>query len=124
MDYILQLKMAVIDLSTLDRDSLHIHVSIIAFLIACFVLRRKASSILPWLAVLALAIFGEYVDALNILKPEENFYASWDRMWHFHGKDIINTMIAPTILGLTARYTRLLEKPVKLPKKHASENIA
>lgn len=124
MEHIVQFKIAVVELSTLDRDSLHIHVSIIAYLLACFVLRRKAASWLPWLAVFALALFGEYIDARNILKTNEAFYTNWEKMWAFHGKDIINTMIAPTILLLTARYTRIFQKPIKQAKKSAADVTA
>lgn len=97
------------ELSSLDRDSLHIHVSILAYLLACIVLRAKAYSLRPWFAVLALALFGEYVDGQGLVSYTD--YPDQSTIWKFHGKDIINTMIAPTILLFGARFTRVFEKP-------------
>lgn len=100
-----------VEFSALDRDSLHIYVSILAFLFACFVFRTKANSWRPWFAVLALAVFGEYVDGQSLFEMGVKNYPSQETLWRFHGKDMINTMIAPTILVLAARYTGLFEKP-------------
>lgn len=113
------------EFSTLDRDSLHIHVSVLAYLLACFVLRAKAFDLRPWFAVLALAVFGEYVDAQKLLSWGVENYPDEATLWKFHGKDMINTMIAPTILWLAARFTRVFEKrvtPEKMPVDDAENS--
>ncbi|MEO9462871.1 MAG: hypothetical protein ABJL28_02045 [Marinomonas sp.] len=111
-DLIHTTKVSFVEFSTLDRDSLHIHVSVLAYLLACFVLRAKAYDLRPWFAVIALAVFGEYVDGQSVLKNGYPDYPNQATLWHFHGKDMINTMIAPTILWLAARFTRVFEKRV------------
>ncbi len=108
--------------SSLDRDSLHIHVSILAYLLACLVLRAKAYNLLPWLAVFALAAFGEYVDGRGLRNIAN--YPDQVTLWQFHGKDMINTMIAPTILLLAARFTQVFEKPDIRTKVPPEETVA
>jgi hypothetical protein len=99
------------EVSHLDRDSLHIHVSLVAYMLVCLVLRTKASTIWPWLAVLCLAFAGEYLDGQKLLETEFENYPDQATLWRFHGKDMINTMIAPTLLFLAARFTKIFEKP-------------
>ncbi len=108
-DLIHTTKVSLVELSSLDRDSLHIHVSVLAYLLACFILRAKAYNLRPWFAVFALALFGEYVDGKGLLHFPD--YPDQTTLWRFHGKDMINTMIAPTILLLAARFTRVFQKP-------------
>ena len=99
------------EVSHLDRDSLHIHVSVLAYLLVCLVLRTKASTIWPWFGVLCLAFAGEYLDGQGLLERGVQDYPSEETLWRFHGKDMINTMIAPTLLFLAARFTKIFEKP-------------
>ena len=109
MEFIQQLKVAAVELTSLDRDSLHVHVSVAAFLLASLLLRQKARTIWPWLAVLVLALIGEYIDGQSLLAMEFSNYPDQETLWRFHGKDLINTMIAPTALMLAARFTGIFD---------------
>lgn len=109
MESFYQLKIWAVDLTQLDRDSLHVHVSIAAYLIACVIFRQKTSSVWPWLAVLLLALLGEYLDGQRLIGSGVVNYPSQGSVWEYHGKDMINTMIAPTMLLFAARFTRMFE---------------
>lgn len=109
MEFFYQLKIWAIDLTQLDRDSLHVHVSVAAYLIACLILRQKTSSVWPWLAVLFLALLGEYLDGQRLIALGVANYPNQGSVWEYHGSDMINTMIAPTMLLFAARFTQMFE---------------
>ncbi|MEP5349081.1 MAG: hypothetical protein ABJQ07_05480 [Erythrobacter sp.] len=119
MELIHQIKVMAVELTSLDRDSLHVYVAIGAFFLACVFLRRKASSWLPWFAVLALALLGEYLDARHLMHMGLRDYPSAALLWEYHAKDFFNTMIAPTVIVLVARHTSLFDRP---PQKPADES--
>ncbi|MFS0738133.1 hypothetical protein ABC347_13880 [Sphingomonas sp. 1P06PA] len=85
----------------LAQDALHVHAGILVLLAAALVLRRPVSSPWPWLVVLLIELANEAIDLSN--------YAPGSRSIGEGGtvRDIWNTMLAPTVLWLAARYTRV-----------------
>lgn len=89
----------------LSKDALHVHLGLLIMLLAMIILRKSPASLVPWLCVLALELTNEVLDLLP---------------WHrgqlelsFLGglKDIVNTMLWPTIILVLARYTKVLRRP-------------
>jgi hypothetical protein len=86
----------------LSRDALHVHLGLGIMLLAMVILRKSPASLVPWLCVLGLELVNEALDLLP---------------WH-HGrtgllgglKDILNTMLWPTVILLLARYTDVLRR--------------
>ncbi len=99
-----QTKLFLMHTTGLEKDALHIYVSLIVFLGTCLLFKWKPSSWKPWLAVLAAAVAGEMWD----------LHDTWTyngRLWLMESwKDLWNTLMVPTILMLTARYTRIFRK--------------
>lgn len=88
------------DLSTwlgLSKDALHIHFGLVVFVGLVLFLRRSPSSPLPWLVLLGIELANELMDIFH-------WHAG---AWSFEpgdsGKDLINTMLWPTVLLVTAR---------------------
>lgn len=126
MELFYQFKIWAVDFTQLDRDSLHVHVSLAAYVVACLILRRKAWSVWPWFAVLLLALLGEYLDGQRLLESGVAGYPNRETLWAIHGKDMINTMVAPTILLFAARFTRIFDKkePFATPFEESASNDA
>jgi hypothetical protein len=99
------LKLALVDLSGLSKDALHIYVGLAVFLLVAIALRKPLRSPVPWLAVLLLAVLGESLDS----RDDISHYGAWRVLVSVH--DIANTLFWPTVLLLLARYTRVLEVP-------------
>lgn len=85
----------------ITKDALHIHIGLAIFFGLVLLLRRSPSSWLPWLGLLAFELVNELMD-----------------IFHWHGgafsfeigdaaKDLVNTMIWPTVALVTFR---VLEK--------------
>jgi hypothetical protein len=88
----------------ISKDALHVHLGLFLFVAAVLVLRRSPGSLLPWLLVLALEFANEVVDTLH-----------WhEGAWSFDlaesAKDLINTMLWPTLLALLARFSATWRK--------------
>ena len=89
----------------LDMDALHVHAGVLLQLLAALLLRRSLASPWPWLVVFAGALANEAYDL---------HYETWPdpdraRQWAESAKDVVNTMLIPTVLLLLARYApRLL----------------
>lgn len=83
--------------SGLDMDSLHVHIGVLAQVAVAVLLRRRLSSLWPWLAVAAAVLANEVYDFHYDVWPtrEEQFLESV--------KDVWNTMLLPTVLMLLAR---------------------
>ena len=85
--------------SGLDRDALHVHVSLMLYIASMVLLRKSVRSVSPLLVVLAVEIANEAFDLR--------------RHWHQgpsgavaeSSKDLWNTMLWPTMLILSGRYT-------------------
>ncbi|MCW1431315.1 hypothetical protein [Novosphingobium sp. JCM 18896] len=99
-----QTKLFLVEHLDLAKDALHIYVALTVFLGTCLLLRWKAAQWKPWLAVLVVAVIGEAWD----LRDSLTYHTRID-LWG-NGKDLWNTMLAPTILMLAARHTRVFQR--------------
>lgn len=81
----------------MTKDALHIHIGLAIFFGLVIVLRKSPASLIPWLGLLAFELVNELMDVFH---------------WHGGGfslevgdslKDILNTMIWPTVALLTFR---------------------
>lgn len=98
------LKTDLVQVLGLSRDALHVHLGLLIMLLAMLVLRKSPASRVPWLCVLALELLNEVLDLLHWHGGELNLSALGGL------KDIINTMLWPTVILLLARYTRVLRR--------------
>ena len=98
-----QAKLFLVDTTALDKDALHIYVALIVFFGSCVIFRWKAWQWKPWLLVLLAATAGEALDLYGnaaydgAADPAESV------------KDFLNTLLAPTVLMLAARYSRIFD---------------
>lgn len=93
-----ELKQWLETMSGLDMDALHVHAGLLGQIGAALIFRKSLRSPLPWLAVL-VAILGNEVYDLH--------YEVWptrDAQIAESVKDVWNTMLAPTLLMLVARF--------------------
>ena len=91
------LKDLLVELAGVSKDALHVHIGLITFFAATFLLKRSAASPLPWLVVLGLELVNEAMD-LFVWRGEPGI-ARWDESL----RDLFNTMLWPTILMFAAR---------------------
>jgi len=92
------IKLAIIAVTGLSKDALHIYVGLAVFLATAVVLRKPLRSIVPWLAVVAVAVAGELLDMRDDVASLG--YWRWGASLH----DVLNTIFWPTVLFLLARF--------------------
>ncbi len=90
-------KLLVMGFTGLSRDALHIYVGLIVYLVAALLWRRSFRSVLPWLAVILVAMAGELLD----MRDDLNTVGHW--RWKASLHDIVNTSFWPGVLLLLAR---------------------
>jgi hypothetical protein len=109
------------DLATflgISKDALHIHIGLALFLGLVLLLRRSPPSPLPWLIVLGFELANELMDIFH-------WHAgAWSFELGDSGKDLISTMLWPTVILLFARLRLWTRGPVNGPeaKVHASNS--
>ena len=91
------LKLAIVELTGLSKDALHVYVGLAIFLAVAAISRKPLRSIVPWLAVLVVAIAGEVVDMIDDLSN----LGHW--RWDASLRDVLNTLFWPTVLWLLGR---------------------
>ena len=84
----------------LDMDALHVHAGLLLQLLAAWTFRRSLRSPIPWLIVLGAEMANEAYDLSIDAWPEAERLSQWGESV----KDLINTMIVPTLLLVLARY--------------------
>jgi len=94
-------KEAIRNHANLSQDALHIYAALLIFIAACLVFRWKPRDWKPWLLVFAVQCLNEYFDMRNSIADDGVIYV-WGNL-----KDMLNTMIAPTLLMLAARYSQM-----------------
>lgn len=99
-------KISVIEATGLDKDALHVYFGLTLFLLVRFAWRRRGGWLVAWLAVLAMACGGEWLD----LTAEYSRSAIQPDAAHWH--DIWNTMFWPTVLLMVGRW---LQPKAKVP---------
>lgn len=87
----------------LSPDAMHIHMSILIFVAWTLVLRTKYEDWRPWILTFLVECANE---AIDMSQPGGSPEANWDATRH----DLINTMIAPTIVLIGARISRRIKK--------------
>lgn len=87
----------------LSPDAMHMHVSVLIFVFWTLVLRTRYEDLRPWLLTLLVECANE---AIDMSQPGGSPEANWDATRH----DLINTMIAPTIILVGARMLRHISK--------------
>lgn len=95
-----QFKLALGNRLDLSADLLHVHGGIAVLCLAALVLRRSPLSVRPWLALLVFECGNEAGDLL--LEGMGSAEATLAAARH----DLINTMLAPTLLLLTGWWQR------------------
>ena len=105
------IKMTIIMTTGLSRDALHIYFGLAVFLLTAAVLRKPLRSYVPWLAVWAMALFGELLD----MRDDFGFYGYW--RWDAGVHDVLNTLFWPSVLMLLARHSLFFHVP---PHRHRS----
>jgi hypothetical protein len=93
-----QVKLFVEHASGISMDALHILVGFAIFLLAARLLKRSATSPLPWLATLFLEIGNEAHDLTIELWPDLGSQLGEG------AKDLVLTMALPTLVMLVARW--------------------
>lgn len=92
-----EFKLAIVSITGLTKDALHIHVGLAVFLAAALVCRKPLRSPVPWLIVLAVAVIAELLD----MRDDIVHLRPWQ--WTASAHDIANTMFWPSVLLLLAR---------------------
>ncbi len=94
------LKSALSDFLHLSKDALHVHFGIAAYLFFLVFFRRRPASAIPWLAVLVLELINEALDIAYALGHRGQLL----RVLLGTLKDVVNTMLWPTVLFLVLRW--------------------
>ncbi|MBU1306833.1 MAG: hypothetical protein KKF33_15105 [Alphaproteobacteria bacterium] len=92
------IKTGLAEMLGLSKDALHIHVGLAVFVVAAMVFRR--SLLLPWLVVFAFELANELIDISHWNHGAFAFEVG-DSL-----KDLINTMLWPTVAVIVLRYAR------------------
>jgi len=96
-----RIKLAIVELTGLSKDTLHVYVGLGVFLAVAAVSPRRLRSIVPLLAVAAVAVAGEIVD----LWHDRSSVGYW--RWEASLRDMLNTLFWPTVIWLLARFSIL-----------------
>ena len=91
------IKLAIVDLTGLSKDALHVYVGLAIFLGVAAISRKPLRSIVPWLAVVVVALAGEVVDMIDNLSTLGRW--RWDASLH----DVLNALFWPTVIWLLGR---------------------
>ena len=109
-------KFGLLESTGLAKDALHVYFGLALFLAVRLVWRRRGGWLLAWLAVLVMAVGGEWIDMrgealVGVLQPD-------NAHWH----DIWNTMFWPTVLALVGRWLQPAPPaPPPVPETSADE---
>jgi hypothetical protein len=97
------MKHEIVLFASLSKDALHIYVGMGVYLVTAALAQKGLRSAFALLAVLAVAIVGELLDARDDLR----IHGRWQVMASLH--DLVNTMFWPLALWLLARYSRVMK---------------
>ena len=92
-----EVKMFIEHASIITSDALHVVIGVGLWVLAAVVLRRRLTDWLPWLVVLAAAVFNETVDLWVEQWPDAAM------QYGESAKDILLTMLLPSLLMAAAR---------------------
>ena len=94
-----QIKVALSAAMAVSQDALHIFVGVGVQILLAALLRQRLSSLLPWLIVLALGLGNEWSDLHLEIWPDRAVQYGESL------KDMVVTMMLPTVLLLLARHS-------------------
>lgn len=97
------MKHEIVQFASLSKDALHIYVGMGVYLVTAALAQKGLRSVFALLAVLAVAMAGELLDARDDLRV----HGHWRVMASLH--DLVNTMFWPLALWLLARYSRVMK---------------
>ncbi|HXR52563.1 MAG TPA: hypothetical protein VN762_10520 [Steroidobacteraceae bacterium] len=97
------MKHEIVHVASLSKDALHIYVGIGVFLVCAAFSNKGLRSVFPIIAVAALAVLGEALDARDDLRK----LGHWRYLSSLH--DLLNTLFWPLALWLLARYSRVMK---------------
>lgn len=110
-------KLWLVTSADLSKDTLHVYLGMALFLLVRLVWRWRGGWFAAWLAVLAMACGGEWLD----MTAEASRSAIQPDAAHWH--DIWNTMFWPTILLLVGRWLQPRPKvPAETPAEASGED--
>ena len=101
-----QVKLALLDVTGLGKDALHVHIGLALFIATRLVWRRRGGWLAAWLVALTAALSGEWLDA----REEARIGLPMPDAAHWH--DIWNTMLWPTVLLFLGRWLEPRPGPV------------
>lgn len=104
MEWIPHLKDWLVDYLRLAKDALHIYVALGIYFGSCLAFGWKVRDWRPLACVLAAAIIGEMVD-LSINFERRGIFAI-----RGSAKDILNTLLVPTMILVLARYSSVFDR--------------
>jgi hypothetical protein len=97
------MKHDIVQFASLSKDALHMYVGMGVFLIGSALAQKGVRSAFALLAVVALAVLGELLDARDDFRK----HGHWRVMASLH--DFVNTVFWPLMLWLLARYSRVMK---------------
>jgi hypothetical protein len=97
-------KLALMEVTNLSKDALHIYVGMGVMLVVVIGFKRSLGDWRPLAAVALASVAGEVWDVIDTFSHGGT--PRWDANW----KDIWNTSFWPTILFVLARFTRILKR--------------
>ena len=97
-------KLALMEVTNLSKDALHIYVGMGVMLVVVIGFKRSLGDWRPLAAVALASVAGEVWDVID------TFSHGGTPRWHANWKDIWNTSFWPTILFVLARFTRILKR--------------
>jgi len=103
MEQIFAAKTAIVEITGLDRDALHIYVALITYFGCCLLFRWKASQWRTLIVVMLVCVAGEYFDIRHYLAKE------WPINFSNNFHDLWNTMLIPMAVFAMARFTSIFE---------------
>jgi hypothetical protein len=94
------IKLAVVSVTGLSKDALHIYIGLTVYLAACLALRKSARNWWPVLLVVLIACLGEALD----MRDDIHSLGHW--RWRASLHDVVNTVFWPVVLYLLGRRVR------------------
>lgn len=89
-----QLKLVIVELLSLSKDALHVHVGLFVFVAAILLLGGRRTPWLAWLAAAAVAA------GLEVLDLRDDLTTAGHPRWLASLHDLVNTLFWPTVLTL------------------------
>lgn len=93
-----QLKLFIEHAAAIEHGTIHVIAGVFFWLVAALLTRRPLSSWWPWLWLFALILWNETVDLWNEQWPDPG------QQYGEGAKDIVLTMIVPTVLMFAVRF--------------------